>query len=211
MLNFSVECSVRNIACITFCLQLDSVFLNSVIVDITSFCLFVNMMSIKSHFCQDRSTNFCDNVLLTLFYININFILLFILILSRHVSLMSLITFVYQLKVLLTYLLTYIVTDNAANMQGWARDRDVSVSRRLETHPGSRLGLVSNRTANVSVSSRSRRPTSRVSSRSRAQTSRSRLGLEILGLEPIPGAWYLKLERLLTNGMPEYLNTSYFR
>jgi hypothetical protein len=83
--------------------------------------------------------------------------------------------------------LAYIVTDNAANMQGWARDRDVSVSRRLETHPGSRLGLVSNRTANVSVSSRSRRPTSRVSSRSRAQTSRSRLGLEILGLEPIPG------------------------
>jgi hypothetical protein len=61
------------------------------------------MMSIKSHFCQDRSTNFCDNVLLTLFYININFILLFILILSRHVSLMSLITFVYQLKVLLYY------------------------------------------------------------------------------------------------------------
>jgi hypothetical protein len=78
MRNFSVESSVRNIACIIFCLQLDTVFVNSVIVDITSFCLFANMISIKSLFCQERSTNFCHNALL---------ILLFILMLSLHISL----------------------------------------------------------------------------------------------------------------------------
>jgi hypothetical protein len=59
------------------------------------------------------------------------------------------------------------------SFQGWARDRDVSVSRRLETHPGSRLGLVSK----YFISSRSRLGLE-------IQGLGSRLGLGILGLEP---------------------------
>jgi hypothetical protein len=59
-------------------------------------------------------------------------------------------------------------------MQGWARDRDVSVSRRLETHPRSRLGLVSK----YLLSSRSHLGLV-------TQGLGSRLGLGRLGLVPM--------------------------